>query len=451
MLACTWLAASARAAPLQKVDRSAWSTKDAPEYVNMYVYVPDKLAPKPPILVASHHCGGSANSTFNETKGNFVALADQHGFVMILPEATGHNCWDVGSSKSLEHDGGGDTHAVAQMVRYALTKYSGDASRVYAFGTSSGAMMTQALLGVYPDLFAAGVAAAGVPCGCWAEQYSANNQWSGPCANGTVKKTASEWGELARSMFPGYMGHRPRVQLWHGTADTTINFNNMTESTKQWTNVLSLDASATTSDSQKSGFEHKSWKNDCGFVVLDTWAQQGAGHDVRWDPQLAAAFLGLDEVAGADPEAAACSASTSGAAGATSMNTAGSGGASGAIAPMASRTSAGSSAGSAGSSGSAAGAVATGAAGIGGASATAGRAAGTADAGVTTAGAVAATNMAGIATAASGSHASPTLTASPPSESGGCSVTRHHPTGGETPWVLAATLAALCWRRRRCV
>ena len=42
------------------------------------------------------------------------------------------------------------------MVRYALTKYGADASRVYAFGGSSGAMMTQALLGVYPDLFAAG-------------------------------------------------------------------------------------------------------------------------------------------------------------------------------------------------------------------------------------------------------------------------------------------------------
>jgi poly(3-hydroxybutyrate) depolymerase len=64
----------------------------------------------------------------------------------------------VGSTKSLTHDGGGDTHAIAQMVRYALANHGADESRVYAFGGSSGGMMTQALMGVYPDLFRAGVA-----------------------------------------------------------------------------------------------------------------------------------------------------------------------------------------------------------------------------------------------------------------------------------------------------
>ena len=168
VLTATVLSAPAQAATSQKVEQSVWGVSGLPSYVNMYVYVPDKVAAKPPILVASHHCQGTAASTYSETKSSFVSLADKNGFIIIFPEATGHNCWDVGSAKSLKHDGGGDTHAIAQMVRYTLTKYNADASRVYAFGGSSGAMMTQALMGVYPDLFAGGVAVSGVPCGCWA-------------------------------------------------------------------------------------------------------------------------------------------------------------------------------------------------------------------------------------------------------------------------------------------
>jgi poly(hydroxyalkanoate) depolymerase family esterase len=307
-------ASPARAASLQKVEQATWSAGGLPSYVNMYIYVPDKLALKPPILVASHHCGGSSTSTFNETKSSFVSLADKNGFLIIFPEATGHNCWDVGSAKSLAHDGGGDTHAIAQMVRHALSKYAGDPSRVYAFGTSSGAMMTEALLGVYPDIFLAGVSVAGVPCGCWAEQYSgdsgANPQWSGPCAGGNVSKTAQEWGKLVRSMFPGYMGHRPRVQLWHGTADTTISFNNLGESIKEWSNVLGLSETPSATDMARSGYTHQTWKSACGFVSLESWAQQGAGHNVSWDAAGAAAFLGLDRSAGQDPETVACPGAT---------------------------------------------------------------------------------------------------------------------------------------------
>jgi len=308
-LSVALLGAPARAATSQKVDQSVWGVSGLPSYVNMYVYVPDQLAAKPPVLVASHHCQGTAASTYSETKSSFVSLADKNGFIIIFPEATGHNCWDVGSAKSLKHDGGGDTHAVAQMVRYALTKYGADASRVYAFGGSSGAMMTQALLGVYPDLFAAGVAVSGVPCGCWAMDYTgdvaSNGQWSGPCAGGQVSKTAQQWGDLVRSMFAGYTGHRPRVQLWHGTADTTISYKNLTEAVKEWTNVLSLSAAATTSDT-KFGGKHDVWKSTCGFGVLETFSVDGAGHDVSWDVNTAVSFLGLDRVGSPDPEATAC-------------------------------------------------------------------------------------------------------------------------------------------------
>ena len=381
-LSVTLLGVPARAATSQKVDQSAWGVSGLPSYVNMYVYVPDNMATKPPVLVASHHCQGTAASTYSETKASFVSLADKNGFIIIFPEATGHNCWDVGSAKSLQHDGGGDTHAIAQMVRYTLTKYGADASRVYAFGGSSGAMMTQALLGVYPDLFAAGVAVAGVPCGCWAVDYTgdvaSNGQWSGPCAGGQVSKTAQQWGDLVRSMFAGYTGHRPRLQLWHGTADTTISYKNLTEAVKEWTNVLSLSDAPTTRDT-KFGGQHDVWKSKCGFGVLETFSVDGAGHGVTWDVNTAVGFLGLDQIGGSDPEATACPPAGGGGSGGTSAASgASSGGAGG-------RAVGGASGGtSVGASGSASGGLPSVAAGASGESSASGGAAGTASAGAGT-------------------------------------------------------------------
>lgn len=337
------LGAPAGAASLQKVNQSDWTISGLPSYVNMYVYVPDNLATKPPILVASHHCQGTGTSTYNETKATLVPLADKNGFIMIFPEATGHNCWDVGSSKSLKHDGGGDTHAIAQMVRYALSKYNADAGRVYAFGGSSGAMMTQALLGIYPDLFMGGVAISGVPCGCWAEQYTGdtatNGQWSGPCAGGSVTKTAQQWGDLVRSMYPGYTGHRPRLQLWHGDPDSTISYNNMGEAIKEWTNLLDLAATPSSTDAPTTATTHQSWTNDCGFTVLETFSVKGAGHAVNWDTTTVASFLGLDKAAEQDPEATACP-TAGGSSGTGGSSTGGGSGTSGALSAIGGRSSA---------------------------------------------------------------------------------------------------------------
>lgn len=41
---------------------------------------------------------------------------------------------------ALKHNGGGDSQTIANMAKYAIEKYGGDANRTYAIGTSSGAM-----------------------------------------------------------------------------------------------------------------------------------------------------------------------------------------------------------------------------------------------------------------------------------------------------------------------
>ncbi|KYF98489.1 esterase, partial [Sorangium cellulosum] len=301
----------ARGASLQKVNQGEWGVDGLPGYVNMYIYVPDELATKPPIVVAPHHCQGNGPGTFSEMS-NLVSIANTSGFIMIFPEATGQNCWDAGSTRSLKHDGGGDTGAIVQMVKYALAKYSADPGRVYAVGGSSGGIMTEALLGVYPDVFMAGVSLMGVPCGCWAEGYNdvtgtgSTAQWSGPCGSGSVTKTGQAWGDLVRSYYPGYTGHRPRLQHWHGTDDTILSYKNMAEDVKEWTNLLGLSETPDGTDTPRTGTTRQFWKSDCGYTVYEAFSMAGVGHSVPFDGPAVAAYFGLDRAGGQDPETAAC-------------------------------------------------------------------------------------------------------------------------------------------------
>ena len=300
------VAAPARAASLTEVTRSTWAgSVTLPSYVQMYIYVPDKLASKPPIVVSGHSCGSTATGQMGNIP-KITAAADQNGFILILPDNPGQNCWDVGSSQSLKHDGGGDTQAVATMVKYALSKYSGDASRVYIFGGSSGGMLTQAMLAVYPDVFRAGSARAGVPAGCWADGYASSNQWSNNCAGGNTTKTAQQWGDLVRAMYPGYTGHRPRVQTMQGEADTTISYKNTAEAIKEWTNVLALSTTPTSTDTgykaANATYDRQFWKNACGYTVLEAWSSPGGTHSMAYEEADILKFFGLDTAGAADPE-----------------------------------------------------------------------------------------------------------------------------------------------------
>lgn len=172
-----------QAASLQQV--SGWSVAGLPSDVTMYVYVPDKVASPPPVLALIHYCGGTAQAVFGQAQGGgLVKAADQYGFIMVVPSSG--RCWDIVSDKTRTRDGSGDSHAIKQMVTYALQKYGGNPARVYATGDSSGGMMTELLLAVYPDVFKAGSAFAGMPAGCrGANESGSGGGYSGACAGAT--------------------------------------------------------------------------------------------------------------------------------------------------------------------------------------------------------------------------------------------------------------------------
>ena len=304
-------ASGAAAASLQQV--SNWGVAGLPSDVTMYVYVPDKVASNPPILTLVHYCGGTASNVFGQAQGGgIVSAADQYGFIMVVPSSG--RCWDVESDKAWTRNGGGDSHAIKQMVTYAISKYGANADRVYSTGDSSGGMMTELLLALYPDIFKAGSAFAGMPAGCRGTNESGTSTgYSGACAGGNVTHTAQDWGDIARKMDPGYTGHRPRAQLFHGDADPTINYKNFTEAIKEWTNVLGLGTSPTSTTMNVTLGNHQAtrqqWQNACGYLVLDGFTSLGGDHgpsDALFKAQYVIPFLGLDKTGAVDPEIAQC-------------------------------------------------------------------------------------------------------------------------------------------------
>jgi acetylxylan esterase len=287
-----FIASPSKAASLQLVTAD-WGTNGVPTNVSMYIYVPDKVVTNPPILVLLHYWGGGASGVFAEAQwGGIVAAADQYGFIMVVPQTP--DCWDANSTQSLTHNGGGQTEAIAHMVNYTVTRYHANADRVYVTGTSCGGMMTEALLAAYPDIFKAGAAFAGQAVG---------GAWT------PVTHTAQQWGDIVRNAYPGYTGRRPRVQLWHGTADGIINYSNQLEAIMQWGNVLGLSVNPTTTTTGvkigniTNDWTHQVWKDSCGNALLDAWSEIGGGHgtDANLNAQYVIPFLGLDHVGPADP------------------------------------------------------------------------------------------------------------------------------------------------------
>ena len=182
----------------------------------MYVYIPTTVKSPAPIVLAIHYCTGTGPGYFSATQ--YATYADTYGYIVIYPSSpSSGGCWDVSSTASLTHNGGGDSETIINMVTYAVNNYGGDSTRVYSTGSSSGAMMTNVLAGAYPNVIKAGVAYSGVADGCFyvsgATANMATPGWNSQCADGDLIQSAQTWGNLVRSYYPGYTGSYPKMML----------------------------------------------------------------------------------------------------------------------------------------------------------------------------------------------------------------------------------------------
>jgi poly(3-hydroxybutyrate) depolymerase len=180
--------------------------------------------------------------------------------------------------------------------------------------------MTSVMLATYPEVFAGGGIVAGLPYGC-AENLSDALQCmsaghplgspfvglpTGPvglpggptvnvplppgfclffpllCPPGGDTPTPEEWGDRVRQAS-GHTGPFPKVSVWHGSADTTVNPVNATEEVEQWTDVHGTKAVPAVSDTVK-GFPHRVFKDASGAAVVESFDITGMSHGVPVDP-----------------------------------------------------------------------------------------------------------------------------------------------------------------------
>jgi acetylxylan esterase len=177
------------------------------------------------------------------------------------------------------------------MVQYTLQTYHGDSSRVFAVGSSSGAMMISVLAAAYPDVFAGCAGFSGVPAACWKGAPSSTPSSSDTsCANGLKNYTPQQWGDLARSEYPGYTGQRPKIQVWEGTADTLVKYKNLADQLAQWSNVFGLTFSYNSTNNPENSYTKIVYGDGSKLVG---YSAQGVGHFVPFHEFQVLDFFGL--------------------------------------------------------------------------------------------------------------------------------------------------------------
>ncbi|OCL15194.1 carbohydrate esterase family 1 protein [Glonium stellatum] len=250
-----------------------------PATMSMHIYVPDTLPARPAVITVPHPCTASGPITFQSVTPKLPSYADKLGIILIYPSTTAtvngiSKCWDDRSTNGLKRDSGGDNQGIVNQIKYVLDKYNADPHRVFTTGSSSGGMITNVLLATYPDVFAAGGSFSGAPVG-----------WGGAQAT-----TAQQWGDNVRNCYPGYNGTRPKMQIWHGSADTVVSPRYGFYQMDQWSNVLSIPFSRNVTDDPQPKYTKIVYGD--GTKLVGYYAE-GVGHMVPFHDEELLKFFGL--------------------------------------------------------------------------------------------------------------------------------------------------------------
>ena len=280
----SWLPDCGTAPPALLTEVTAFGTN--PGKLRMFIYLPANLGPSRPLVIALHGCKQQASSYDDEP--GWIKFAQRHRFALLLPQQQQANnaskCFNWFQAGDNERDQG-EALSIRQMIDKVKAQAGSDPQKVYVTGLSAGGGMASVMLAVYPELFAGGAIVAGIPYKCASNVNQALNQ-CGVSLFGQLAPmkhmTPAQWGALVRNAS-GHHGPFPRVAIWHGASDTTVNPQDQKELVAQWTNVLGIDQIADAEDTI-NGHPHKEYKNSAGRVLVETVLVNGMGHGTAIDP-----------------------------------------------------------------------------------------------------------------------------------------------------------------------
>jgi poly(hydroxyalkanoate) depolymerase family esterase len=242
-----------------------------PGALDMYEYVPANLPTGRPLVVVLHGCGQSAAGM--EPAG-WNALADKYQFAVLYPQQRSANqqlsCFNWYNAPDIARTGG-EAESIIEMVDKEIANHGVDRSHVYVTGMSAGGAFAAVMMAAYPDRFRAGSIMSGLPYKCATDLNGAST-----CTSGT-QKAPDEWGALVHSAY-SYNGAYPRVQIWHGSKDYTVNTVNATELVKQWTNVWGIEQAPSMMDTISTA-THSQYKAG-STVAVELYLIDGMGHAI---------------------------------------------------------------------------------------------------------------------------------------------------------------------------
>ncbi len=118
-----------------------------------YEYIPPQLRgtdEKVPLLFNFH--GVNCVPLYGAEQSNWHDIADREGFIVVYPAPAKSKCWNIVNESTLISD----FDFVLALIEHMKDIHPIDETRIYVAGFSMGGMMTHALSGAYPDIFAAG-------------------------------------------------------------------------------------------------------------------------------------------------------------------------------------------------------------------------------------------------------------------------------------------------------
>lgn len=239
-----------------------------PGGLKAYAYVP---SPAPsagaPLVLALHACSQTAN---DYQKAGWNTLADEWGFYVLYPEQQANNnplrCFNWAGEYSDPTNlrrGEGENQSIIQMIDKMAADHGIDRSRVFITGHSGGAAQSALMLATWPEVFAAAGLIAGIPYNCTTSYNEVTT-----CLSPGIDRTPQQWGDRARAGRTGYSGPYPRVSVWHGTSDSTVNPRNANELVEQWTNVHGIDVTPDASD-MLDGFPRSRFQDGQGATKVE--------------------------------------------------------------------------------------------------------------------------------------------------------------------------------------
>jgi poly(hydroxyalkanoate) depolymerase family esterase len=248
-----------------------------PGRLTMQVYAP-LLAPPAgaPLIVLLHGCGQSGVEFGRD--GGWFAFAERHALPLVLPEQSADNnqnrCFNWFRPSDVAR-GRGEVLSMRQMVTWATEHFRSDPHRVFVAGLSAGGAMTAGLLATYPDVFAAGAVVAGLPVGCarTPAQAFGSMQHAGP------ELSAAEWAALVRQAGPAnWRGPWPRISIWQGALDRTVDPRNADNLVAQWTALHGFDPVTHRLTRHLPGARRSVWEREPGEPAVEAWTIDAMAH-----------------------------------------------------------------------------------------------------------------------------------------------------------------------------